>query len=64
MIVLGIDPGTAMLGYGIVERSGSRLRMVDVGCLETSASESLPARRERPNELPTSDRSGRVITPH
>ena len=44
MIVLGIDPGTAMLGYGIVERSGSRLRMVDVGCLETSPSETLPAR--------------------
>jgi len=44
MIVLGIDPGTAMLGYGVVERSGSRLRMVDVGCLETSASETLPAR--------------------
>ena len=33
-----------MLGYGIVERSGSRLRMVDVGCLETSATETLPAR--------------------
>jgi len=44
VIVLGIDPGTAMLGYGIVERSGSRLRMVDVGCLETSSSETLPQR--------------------
>lgn len=44
MIVLGIDPGTAALGYGIVERAGSRLRLIDVGCLETSASETLPAR--------------------
>lgn len=44
MIVLGIDPGTAALGYGIVERSGSRLRMVDVGCLETSAADTLPVR--------------------
>lgn len=35
MIVLGIDPGTAATGYGIVERSGSRLRAVDYGCLET-----------------------------
>ena len=26
MIVLGIDPGTAAMGYGIVERTGSRLR--------------------------------------
>jgi crossover junction endodeoxyribonuclease RuvC len=35
MIVLGIDPGTARLGYGIVDRQGSRLAMVDYGCLET-----------------------------
>jgi crossover junction endodeoxyribonuclease RuvC len=36
MIILGIDPGTAALGYGIVERTGARLRAVDHGCLETS----------------------------
>jgi crossover junction endodeoxyribonuclease RuvC len=36
MIVLGIDPGTAALGYGIVERTGGRLRAIDVGCLVTS----------------------------
>lgn len=36
MIVLGIDPGTAALGYGVVERIGGRLRAIDVGCLETS----------------------------
>ena len=35
MIVLGIDPGTARLGYGVVERQGSQLRMLDYGCLET-----------------------------
>ena len=44
MIVLGIDPGTAAMGYGIVERTGSRLRMVDAGCLETPATAALPAR--------------------
>ncbi len=36
MIVLGIDPGTAALGYGVVERNGG-LRAVDVGCVTTSA---------------------------
>jgi crossover junction endodeoxyribonuclease RuvC len=36
MIVLGIDPGTAALGYGVVERNGG-LRAVDVGCVATSA---------------------------
>ncbi len=35
MIVLGIDPGTARLGYGVVDRQGSTLTMVDYGCLET-----------------------------
>jgi crossover junction endodeoxyribonuclease RuvC len=35
MIVLGIDPGTAALGYGVVERNGG-LRAVDVGCVATS----------------------------
>jgi crossover junction endodeoxyribonuclease RuvC len=44
VIVLGIDPGTASLGYGIVERRGPRLRMVDAGCLETPASAALPDR--------------------
>ena len=44
MIVLGIDPGTASLGYGIVERVGGRLREVDHGCLTTSPDRSLPER--------------------
>ena len=37
MIVLGIDPGTASLGYGLVERTGSRLRAVDFGVFHTGA---------------------------
>ncbi len=44
MIVLGIDPGTASLGYGIVERTGSSLRAVDYGCLTTSADTPMPDR--------------------
>jgi crossover junction endodeoxyribonuclease RuvC len=44
VIVLGIDPGTAALGYGIVERTGGRLREVDHGCLTTSPDLALPER--------------------
>ena len=44
MIVLGIDPGTAALGFGIVERVGGRLREVDHGCLTTSPDLTLPER--------------------
>lgn len=36
MIVLGIDPGTAALGWGVVEQRSGRLRAVDHGCLTTS----------------------------
>ena len=44
MIILGIDPGTASLGYGIVERAGGRLRAVDYGTLTTSPDVPLPDR--------------------
>jgi crossover junction endodeoxyribonuclease RuvC len=46
MIILGIDPGTAMLGFGIVERTGPRLRAIDYGVITTSANLPLPDRLE------------------
>jgi crossover junction endodeoxyribonuclease RuvC len=44
VIVLGIDPGTARLGYGLVDRQGSHLAIVDYGCLETVDDRSLEQR--------------------
>ncbi len=44
MIVLGIDPGTAALGYGVVERTGGSLRMIDAGCVVTSPDVALGLR--------------------
>ena len=44
MIVLGIDPGTATTGYGVVERIGSRIRAVDYGCIQTPSTFPLPQR--------------------
>jgi crossover junction endodeoxyribonuclease RuvC len=46
VIILGIDPGTAMLGYGIIERTRTQLRAVDYGVIKTPASLSLPERLE------------------
>jgi len=37
MVVLGIDPGTANTGYGVVARHGGRLVALDGGVIETSA---------------------------
>jgi crossover junction endodeoxyribonuclease RuvC len=42
--VLGIDPGTAACGYGIVHGSDGRLRAVESGCWRTSARERLDVR--------------------
>jgi crossover junction endodeoxyribonuclease RuvC len=44
VIILGIDPGTAAMGYGVVERSGGRLRAIDHGCLVTSPDLPMPER--------------------
>jgi crossover junction endodeoxyribonuclease RuvC len=37
MIVLGIDPGLANTGYGVVARRGGRLVALDGGCVQTPA---------------------------
>jgi crossover junction endodeoxyribonuclease RuvC len=37
MIVLGIDPGTADTGYGVVRSEGSRMRAIDAGVIRTRA---------------------------
>jgi crossover junction endodeoxyribonuclease RuvC len=42
--VLGIDPGTAACGYGIVHERGGRLRAVGYGWWETPACERLALR--------------------
>jgi len=42
--VLGIDPGTAACGYGIVHGNGNRLRAVDHGWWQTSAEQRLELR--------------------
>jgi len=37
VIVLGIDPGLANTGFGVVQRRGGRLVALDGGCLRTPA---------------------------
>ena len=40
MKALGIDPGTATTGYGILEGEADNLKIVDYGCIKTSSKES------------------------
>ncbi len=44
MIVLGIDPGTADTGYGVVESEGARLRSLAAGVIQTKAGVPLERR--------------------
>lgn len=44
MRVLGIDPGYAILGYGIIDVKGNRFSVVDFGSILTNTSMDMPSR--------------------
>jgi crossover junction endodeoxyribonuclease RuvC len=44
MIVLGIDPGMADTGFGVVAANGSKLKAVDHGVLSTAAGDAAEVR--------------------
>lgn len=41
MIILGVDPGTATTGYGVVKKEGSKFTLVDFGVILTPAKTEL-----------------------
>lgn len=44
MRILGIDPGYAIVGYGVIEFSGSRYYAIDYGVITTTANTPFPQR--------------------
>jgi crossover junction endodeoxyribonuclease RuvC len=45
VIILGIDPGTAVTGYGVIDAGdGARVRLVECGVVRTPARDPLPVR--------------------
>jgi len=44
VVILGIDPGLANTGWGVVEQDGSRFRCIAYGCVETAPGTRLPDR--------------------
>ncbi len=42
--ILGLDPGTATTGYGVVDKIGANPKMVDYGAILTSPKKSIPDR--------------------
>ncbi|HEX7259936.1 MAG TPA: crossover junction endodeoxyribonuclease RuvC [Candidatus Saccharimonadia bacterium] len=44
MKILGIDPGTATTGFGVIEKRGSTLTFVDAGVILTPPEQPMPER--------------------
>ncbi|HOO22864.1 MAG TPA: crossover junction endodeoxyribonuclease RuvC [Clostridia bacterium] len=44
MIILGIDPGYATVGYGVISLEGSKYKAIDYGVINTPKTDSLPIR--------------------
>ena len=39
MIILGIDPGLRVTGFGVIEQSGNKLRYITSGCVRSGSGE-------------------------
>ncbi len=50
MRILGIDPGLATLGWGVIEAEGGRQRLVNYGCILTTPQQRLPDRLKQIGE--------------
>ena len=47
MIILGIDPGSRITGYGVIRKEGNRLIHIDNGAVFTDSSADFPSRLKR-----------------
>jgi crossover junction endodeoxyribonuclease RuvC len=47
MRVLGVDPGSRITGYGIIDKEGNRLVHVDNGAIFTDSHKDFPSRLQR-----------------
>lgn len=47
MRIIGIDPGIATTGYGVVQTDGQRSAALDFGCIATASDLPMPQRLER-----------------
>ncbi|OGE84615.1 MAG: crossover junction endodeoxyribonuclease RuvC [Candidatus Colwellbacteria bacterium RIFCSPLOWO2_01_FULL_48_10] len=40
MVIIGIDPGTTAIGYGVIEKNGAALKPLAYGVIETSGNQA------------------------
>ena len=46
-IVLGVDPGTLVTGFGVVSSAGDQLELLDAGAIRNRGGQSMPIRLKR-----------------
>jgi crossover junction endodeoxyribonuclease RuvC len=53
VIILGVDPGSRLLGYGLVEKNGNQIKVVDHGTIELYHKEykNIPVDETTPSRL-------------
>jgi len=61
-IVLGLDPGVAAFGYGLLSVEGQKMRHLDHGCIQTPSGEALHVRLRAIDSALRSIRSQHPIT--
>jgi crossover junction endodeoxyribonuclease RuvC len=47
MIIIGVDPGTLIAGYGVIERHGTAITLIDVGVIKNAGDVSMPLRLKK-----------------
>lgn len=50
MIILGIDPGVAITGYGVISHEGNRFKVIEYGAVLTESDMELPQRLVKIND--------------
>ncbi|MCX6134146.1 MAG: crossover junction endodeoxyribonuclease RuvC [Ignavibacteriales bacterium] len=44
MIILGVDPGTLITGYGVIEAKSGKFKVLDVGVIQNRSGTTMPVR--------------------
>ncbi len=42
MIIIGIDPGSLITGYGIISNENRKYKLIDVGVIKNSSKKQMP----------------------
>jgi len=47
MVILGIDPGLARTGFGLIKKNKNNLKLIEYGCFTTSTRTPIPLRLKK-----------------